>query len=1224
MPDNLNAWEDYLRQSLPTIRLLGEIPVTPVDLLRLEELVRAEVKAGGLSKASRRLEERWPLSFAVYLTFKATYNSKEWNFWGNVALAMGVPNTGAFYMEDHHWGKAYLRILGACHLTVYENVEAPNQYITRIRLHGGIPAYSLPDFFAHILLPSLQKPDIQVLEDRPALVKMLQRSDVQLFVDDPVLLFLKHGGEQAQHFFSKCRNMARLVLNGEALPPAEALGLRPYLVDAFRRHLQRQAEHIPGKTRRRWKAPKISFSPYHPPSYTLTLPEQVIPLEATGRLYAWRLIGPDGEERPYPVRLYQPQYDVLARGLEVIVDQPWSTVKAFFGASGDDVPPDLQQEWSFTLLPGAQTPLLAFRHPDGKPLNATASLPAETCWLLYPAGAALRFGGAAPCVEAKQDYWPPWDAWQVAAYDLSRADWVQVVSAQDQPLALLRVETRLDEPRLLGSELLPASLPVEEKPQYIGAPPALGLPCWPGQPIAEALKGWEISLEARYDADPGGRWTCEELAGGAHVDAENPAVLRLPLQAVLGQHPTGTYHLVCRAPDEHTYELPFRICPRFEISGLQPYYLPDARLGAQAARFQVRLQPGQRLRPAEAGQAEDSGDPTEKVTVTQVEPGVFQVTAVGQQSQADCLLEYPLPEKQVRLPIRLAVPRLRWALRLRPAEAMDWQSRPISRPLAEVLQSQAPVLDVELPNHCQEGLLLALKLVDPDSSAELHCADTQTLHRSQEHLRFDLRLFTDTLSGQLHLSYVEFRLEWLDPSLEQILSLPLLRLTQALDVQAARLESRPQGGWMVHWHEPRPMRHRHLYLWSEWQPWVPPPDIAIPDDPLPSSSAAPGWWMAPIPMDEHSLPPGRYRALFTVVPPYELSHPAKEPPPEALHLETISPQERLAQIAADLEKQPQRAFALHLERACVHANAGQIAESAQALQWCRDHWRDAPPLYLLYWHDWLTSRDPLSQRAVRMYMYNPESLEKLRTQPPAVLQLYMAAFPQAQKPISPEAAALALELSREPAIILRALKEMLKSDQQRGAALNHILDAVEADRFADQDALDLLQPYTRQTIAALAVRQASTPSHRRLLSRLLQGAPQPDLVVLPGYWLRSDAGWGRIEAIRSAPQGKEKDCHLPGHDLSFLEVTLRPTQDPERVTIDLKTRQLHFCDAGQTFLCSRDDCNRFVSAHLERVRKTHNRAAHLGLGPAICPMPNTLTLRHALEFRAGPPGDEFE
>jgi hypothetical protein len=461
------------------------------------------------------------------LTFKAAYNN-EWNFWDNVAIGVGIPNKEEFYADAHHWGKAFFRILKVFLLTPDAIVTTATLYVTRIRLHGGIPAYSLPDFFAHILLPSLQRHDLQVLEDRPALEKLLQSGTVQQFVDTPVLVFFRQGGDSAQRFFSKCRSMARLALNGEALPPAEALGLRPYLVEAFRKYWERRAEQAPGKTRRRWKAPKISFSAPHPPYYKLTLPEQVIPLEAAGLPYAWRVIGPDGEELAYPVRLYRPHYDVLTEGREVTIEQPWPIVKVVFSAGGKNVPPDLRREWPFTLLPTAQAPLLAFRDPDGKPLNAGAALPAEICWLLYPAGAELRFGGEAPCVETAQDYWPPWDAWRAAAYDLSLAGWVQVLPASGLPSAPLPVETRLDEPLLMGENLLVGSLPVEEKPLYVGLPPTLCLPRPPGQALEQALQRWQVGLEARYDADPGGRWAHKDIVAGAHILPDDPNIILLP------------------------------------------------------------------------------------------------------------------------------------------------------------------------------------------------------------------------------------------------------------------------------------------------------------------------------------------------------------------------------------------------------------------------------------------------------------------------------------------------------------------------------------------------------------------------------------------------------------------------------------------------------------------------------------------------------------------------
>lgn len=1216
MRDSLDAWEAYLRPWMLNIRLLGEIPITPADLVQLEGLLRQEIKIHKIKKTTDRLKTEWQAALVVYLAFKAAYN-KEWNFWDNVAADLGVRVSNEFFMEDHHWGKAYLSTLESFGLTTFENLEAGHQYIPRIRMHGGVPAYSLPDFFAHILLPSLQKPDLQILEDQPVLDNLLESSYVRFFVDDPVQQFFKHGGESALRFFSKCRQMARLAISGEELPDAEALGLRPYVVEAFRKHLWRQVEGTTGKTRRRWKAPKIVFFPFQPPSYQVSLPEQVIPLEAANRPYAWRLISPEGEERIHRVRLYRAGQVVLSRNIEETIEEPWQTLRVAFSAEGENVPPDLRREWHFNLLPGpGQMPLRAYRYTDYKPLDLSAALPAETCWLLYPVGAQLHFGGLARCIEEATDYWPPWDIWQAAAYDLSQADWVQVVPGEGTPPPPIPVETRLDEPQLMGKNLLAASIPIDDKQLYIGQPPILCLPRQPGQVVEEALHRWDISLESLQDADPGGRWALKDLAQGAQSSPDDPNIILLPLRTVLGEGPTGSYHVACMGPDQIPYDLAFRICPYLEISGLQPYYLPDPQQGAQPVTFQVSVLPNQQIH---------TFSDEEGIQIKALGGGLFTITVAGEQSQADLLLETTIPRQQVRIPIRLAVPRLRWTLCLQPGDPMDWQARPFSRPLAEILQSKAPTLHVELPNHCQEEVLLDLKLVDPDTGIELQCFDTQTLHQNQEYIRFDLKGFSDTLHSQRHLSFIEVHLEWLDPSLDRLLSLPLLRLTQALDVRAVWVQTQPDGTWMVHWHEPQPLRHRRLYLWSEWQPWADPLDIQIPDDPDPSDSLpVEGWWMILIPPEEAMPPPGHYRAFFTVVPPWDHSKPHARPPVEALVIATMQPQERLHQIEADLQKHPQRAFALHFERACVYETANDLAKRGEEIQWCLAHWRNTHPIYLLALHNWLGTRDVQTQRAVRMYMYHPESLQNLLATPlpPNILQAYFEPFPQAQA-VNPAAALQVLELSRDPAVINHALGVLLKSDSNIPKAVEYILTAMQADRFADQDALDFLKPYARKAIVALTARPLS-PVRDKLLARLLQEDPQPDLVVLQGYWVRSDAGWGRIESIRNGPGEEEIYFYSPTQDQPFLEVTLRPTEAPERVTVDLKINQLCFRDTERTYLCTKSNCEHFISANLEHVRGDHNRAAHQGLGPAFRPAASTFILFHQLEYRAKPPTDEFE
>ena len=1216
MYENLPDWEDYLRKSMPHIRLLGEIPINPVGHANIEDLLRRQIKAVGLPKTTHLLEIDWPAVLAVYLAFKAAFN-REWNFWDGVAENLGVKNTTTFFMERTHWGKAYLQALEKFGLPLFEDVEAGHEYIPRIRLHGGVPAYSLPDFFAYILLPSVQRTELAVLDDDEALTALLATSSVKHFVDDPVQLFFKHGGEFALRFFSKCRRIARLALKDELLPSAAELGLRPYVVESFDAFWNRQVEQGPKKSRRRWKAPRLWFSPYEP-AYRLSLPEQIIPLESANRPYTWRIFADQNNEIfSKEIRLYQPGREVLARGLELAIDDPWRTIEIEFSAGGDAPPSDLKRVWRFRLLPDPeQPPLMAFRYPDGLPLRVGGDLPAEALWLLYPADAELRFGGTAACIEKGPGYWSPWDEWQTAAYDLRGAQWLQVLRAGQSLCAPIPIEASLNEPLLLGENRVPASMPIDDKPLYIGSPPTLRLPCQPGQTIEQALMRWELSLVSRFEASPTGEWSTSALVSAAYMGEEDESAIFISLQDVLRKQPVGTYHLTCQGPDRTVTELPFRVWPSLEVRGLQPYYLPDLQKGAQPVSFEVHLQPDQIMLAA---------SPAGGVTVERIQEGIYSITVSGEHNQADLVFETQGEKADaIQVPVGLAVPRLRWALRLNPGDPIEWHTQPITRPLAEILQSLHPQLHIELPHHGLEELLIALKLVDPESNQDLHNAEPQILHKTQERLHFALGVFSDTLRAQTRRSYVAFDLEWLDPLHENILNLTLLRMTQALDVSAVWMQAQPEGGWCIHWQEHQPLRHRHIFLWSEWQPWADPVDIPIPDDPAPSDSAPDSdWWMIPVP-EIYGLPPSWYRILFTVVPPWEVVHLPAFHLADAIRIEALPPQTRLQQIESDLVSFPQRAYAAHFERLCLYDSAGDIENRDAEIQWCLSNWREASPIYLLTLHNWLAQRDPDTQRAIRMFMFRGQSLEKLKSYQALseILGGYLAAFEDA-KTVNPSAVELVLQLSDDPPVVIHALNFLLKSTETVPNAVEYILPALQAGRFADQDACELLLPVAPQAIQVLVALPRS-PDQERLLLNLVKQAPQPDIIVLPGYWVRSDAGWGRIDNIQASSGREEKAFFFPGQEQPVLQVTLRSTDKySERVELDLTQEHCIFLENDQLHLCAKAGCERFISANLNAVQNQHNRAAHGGLGPSWRSVQNPIRLRKTLEYRADPPPDVF-
>src|SRR5688500_12170245 len=141
---HLYDWENRFKPYLPQIELLAEIPLSQAEHTELERALNTFVKKHGLAKATRCLQRQYPTAFITYLAFKAAFN-EERGFWARVARAIGVENQYLLFNSAHHWGQTFLEIIESYRLPSFEGVSGL-EYITPIRLHGGISFYSLPDF----------------------------------------------------------------------------------------------------------------------------------------------------------------------------------------------------------------------------------------------------------------------------------------------------------------------------------------------------------------------------------------------------------------------------------------------------------------------------------------------------------------------------------------------------------------------------------------------------------------------------------------------------------------------------------------------------------------------------------------------------------------------------------------------------------------------------------------------------------------------------------------------------------------------------------------------------------------------------------------------------------------------------------------------------------------------------------------------------------------------
>ena len=124
---------------------------------------------------------------------------------------------------------------------------------------------------------------------------------------------------------------------------------------------------------------------------------------------------------------------------------------------------------------------------------------------------------------------------------------------------------------------------------------------------------------------------------------------------------------------------------------------------------------------------------------------------------------------------------------------------------------------------------------------------------------------------------------------------------------------------------------------------------------------------------------------------------------------------------------------------------------------------------------------------------------------------------------------------------------------------------------------------------------AETNVAGRLWEALARAHPDQVAVICvrPGYWVRCQAGWGRINRIETAD----------GHEVTLvrrdqieegyrLYVTLRPGEDAEPVVLDTGLRQVRFLQAPHVYFCT--TCSNCAARSDGMLYNRHKRAAHEG------------------------------
>ncbi len=147
---NIPECESTLQQHLPSVRLLGQLPLTDGDLERIFAYVRQNF-AGGADEGLSSVIENAPAVFACYLVWKGVQDYDEKGYWKSLSNELG-PLDAAL---QGRIGKFFREFLVTHNLLLVE-IPASHKYVTPILLHGIIPRAMIEQFFELVIYPLIR------------------------------------------------------------------------------------------------------------------------------------------------------------------------------------------------------------------------------------------------------------------------------------------------------------------------------------------------------------------------------------------------------------------------------------------------------------------------------------------------------------------------------------------------------------------------------------------------------------------------------------------------------------------------------------------------------------------------------------------------------------------------------------------------------------------------------------------------------------------------------------------------------------------------------------------------------------------------------------------------------------------------------------------------------------------------------------------------------------
>ncbi len=1215
-------WEQDLAPQVCQVELLGEITLTEEETNFLGQQLGQFMsirRSWGVLEVREAIRKKCPCAFVAFLVAKGLHDANAENgFWADVDNALGLKLASNWHRQ---FGLLFEEILDLNGLPLFPDMGG-YRYVSLILVHGGIPNYSLSDYFKHLLHPAVTKSIYAALSPAELIEEWLHHASGRYSIDKPVLRFLQYGGLVAVDFVERTRDLAHEFLESGLVPAADQVGLPQRVIEGFHQWAV-DKKGFEGEISRpsgfRLHRPEIQFDPWGEGLTLQLLPQQIPATHSQARI-DWEVKFDGQIETTVPVRLERVGYHLQTTPEALVLERHLDACEVSLRLNGET-----QRTWSYDL----KKPLLVFDPSRGSLLSWDVSLPARPLWLLFPANAALQVTGTAQQVELFRSLPWGWTGFKGEAWDLSQASQLTLHSAGQTILTLpIRRDELAQRPHLVGGTLQ-RTFNLTSTPLYLGSPPMVRIPLVGRTSLNEELSRWRFTLYNPWPATPSLDLRRVPLLDLRPHLIQHDGYVELPLDTptLLGETPLGSYVIRLRGPLGRDAELPLRLLPHLDLTGHERLYHPDPKSGPSEIELLIETPAGINM----DAQAED--------TPCRVQPleqhakhWAHQVLVPPEAIEARlAVVRHQQGGETIRVPLFVPLRRLRYALtgdtERADSQRLKWSGQTINQSVDALEQTTAPVLFVDLghTDAVQPGLreTLTLYLVDLEGQ-ELQQQPFVKHQRDpgRSVWRFELSAFLGTIR---HTSspVVRFELEYTTD--EGPIRLPVLSLTRSIHVEKVQVQLRDTGlatTVKVTWHEPVRLRHRRLRFWPVWQPWRPCREEIIPD-------AAEGELSFEVASPEFLV--GKYLLEFLVVDPWTAPPTPIRPPgpgPNTAILELTPPDERRRQLEQGIERNGPN-FGLFLEHAHVEADQGQPDQALADLWQCYDWFDQATlPQLLALIHLVETLGDHRLLTMLRLKMGKPERLRQILDahRGGQISQAHFEAYRNQlvrRTGLWPvDACVVLLDFPYEP-VQIYALMHLIR----RGAPVGGetILERVKNHRLSDIDGIDLFEINMDFAATFLADRLADLDVSR-LFMGLTEREPDRDwpvLLVRPGCFVRCAAGWGRIDKIEALAAGQKMDHFLRGETGFRLQAILRPTHDRVPITIEVLTdrQRLYFQSGLKLLSCTKSKSCTFITPNESLLYNGHNRAAHEGVGTQYEFKTSPLVSIKPLEYRLRAPLD---